>query len=47
VRYIGELFADDPSPYFIDFCHLTEAGSRRIAEAMVDDVAAALAAPAR
>ena len=47
VRYIGELFADDPSPYFIDFCHLTEAGSQQIAAAMVDDVAAALAAPAR
>ena len=45
VKYLGDLFADDPNPYFIDFCHLTEAGNERIAEGMVADVAAALTAP--
>ena len=41
-RYLGDLFAGDGQPYYIDFCHLTEAGNDRLAAAMVDDVAAAL-----
>jgi len=46
VRYVGDLFAADAGPYFIDFCHLTESGNQRIAQTIVSDVAAALAAPA-
>ena len=46
VRYLGDLFGDDPNPYFIDFCHLTESGNERIARAMVDDVSATLGQPA-
>jgi lysophospholipase L1-like esterase len=42
IHYLGDLFASDRQPYYIDFCHLTETGNDRIAAAMAGDVAAAL-----
>src|SRR5262249_6221934 len=45
IHDLGSLFADDRKPYFIDFCHLTEAGNDRIARAMLGDVLTAIGDP--
>jgi lysophospholipase L1-like esterase len=39
---IGELFAQDTKPIYIDFCHITEEANRRVAERLADEVEKAL-----
>lgn len=42
-RPLGPVLDDEPGLMFLDFCHLTEAASARIARAIAEDVARALA----
>jgi lysophospholipase L1-like esterase len=39
---ISDLFAQDTKPVYIDFCHITEKGNRRVAERLADEVEKAL-----
>lgn len=41
---LTDAFADDATPVFFDFCHLSERGNRRIAEVMAPHVDRALRA---
>jgi hypothetical protein len=43
----SDVFANDPEPRFIDFCHVGESGNDAIAERIVGDVERALARPSR
>jgi len=42
IHDLSGLFRNKPQPYFIDEIHVSGAGNRLIAEAMIDDIAAAL-----
>lgn len=39
---LTDVFGDDATPVFFDFCHLAEAGNRRVADAIAPRVRAAL-----
>lgn len=42
VTDLSDAFGDDPAPAFFDFCHVAEAGNRRLAELMLPCVQGAL-----
>ena len=46
VRNISRTFEADASPYYLDFCHLSERGNAVVARVIVEDIARSLSRPA-
>jgi len=46
VRNISRTFEADASPYYLDFCHVSERGNAVVARAIAEDIARSLSRPA-